>query len=223
MYCMYVSYTCVNEFKDVLIYAHIHIHMYYVFYVVHFYDFWFCNLFSMNFSSTNIWTQIRIWIICCHSTYVPSSCLLFWLLSVSLTQVTSRLKHPTPYHLEAKKKQLEHHGNLSGGSAGHSPHMGGSPLYSQQNRYSPNVSSNRHLHPANDTLLGGGGESTLLPSAGFTSGDFLTSPHNKETAIEESPNPMSTTHNDSEMFSDFFNFEPNSELAQWSNFPSTVS
>lgn len=138
-------------------------------------------------------------------------------------QVTSRLKHPTPYHLEAKKKQLEHHSNLSGGSAGHSPHLGGSPsLYTQQ-RYSPNIpnTSTHHLHTTNEPLLGSTDPSGLLSTAGF-GGDYLTSPHNNVDSgqMQESPNPPSAT--DGGNFSDFFNFEPGSELAQWQNFSSTL-
>ena len=138
--------------------------------------------------------------------------------------MTSRLKHPTPYHLEAKKKQLEHHSNLSGGSTGHSPHLGGSPsMYTQQQRYSPGIpTSSQHLHPTNDSLLPTTDGSGLLPSTGFGN-DYLNSPHSTMDPgrLQESPNPAATT--DVGNFSDFFNFEPGSDLAQWQNFPSTVS
>ena len=96
-------------------------------------------------------------------------------------------------------------------------------MYTQQQRYSPGIPiSSQHLHPTNDSLLPTTDGSGLLPSTGF-SNDYLSSPHSTMDPgrLQESPNPAAST--DVGNFSDFFNFEPGSDLAQWHNFPSTVS
>ena len=87
------------------------------------------------------------------------------------SQVTSQLKHPTPFHLEAKRKQIQEQfgpAHDESGSLGHSPRLGTSPSNFTYNQgVSPSFHSNL-LQEDSGTMLsatGGGTDGAFVSTA----------------------------------------------------------
>ena len=131
------------------------------------------------------------------------------------------LKHPTPYHLEAKKKvQVEQFLSTQDGPVeSHSPHLGGSPSQYNHRGVSP------HYH--GNTMMSSGLTGEGVPQSSGALTDFLGSPPSSLEQYHHQESPLTTPLNqlEGQGFDDILNLDTGLESFgnQWGNFPNNVS
>lgn len=162
-----------------------------------------------------------------------SGCTFSLLLSHLDPKVTSQLKHPTPFHLEAKRKQQLQEQFVPArdetGSLGHSPHLGSSPSNFPYNQgVSPNFQS-KLLQEDSGTLLSAAGGMNDGAYVGAATGgqdqfsDYFNSPPPslEHQLPQDSPIPPFLGHSDGRGLEEFLE-GVNSDYGAW-NLSSTVS